>query len=98
MGAQIGAGGSRRARRSLAEMNVTPLVGVMLVLALREVEVPVIPRRLIRFDARPTILAYQQAADRQGVVADHLRRQAKARLSSHQTIVGISLAQVRRFP
>ncbi|NIW35435.1 MAG: protein TolR, partial [Gemmatimonadetes bacterium] len=32
MGAQIDAGGSRRARRSLAEINVTPLVDVMLVL------------------------------------------------------------------
>jgi biopolymer transport protein ExbD len=32
MGAQIGAGGSGRGRRSLAEINVTPLVDVMLVL------------------------------------------------------------------
>jgi biopolymer transport protein ExbD/biopolymer transport protein TolR len=32
MGAQIGAGASRRTRRSLAEINVTPLVDVMLVL------------------------------------------------------------------
>ena len=32
MGAKIGAGGSGRTRRSLAEINVTPLVDVMLVL------------------------------------------------------------------
>jgi biopolymer transport protein ExbD len=32
MGAQIGGGGSGRTRRSLAEINVTPLVDVMLVL------------------------------------------------------------------
>jgi biopolymer transport protein ExbD/biopolymer transport protein TolR len=32
MGAQVGNGGSGRTRRSLAEINVTPLVDVMLVL------------------------------------------------------------------
>ena len=46
---------------------------------LREVEEDPVARRLVRLDARPADLGREQAADRQGVVADELGVEPEAR-------------------
>src|SRR5690606_2810729 len=71
------------------------LVVVLLIRAGGKVEVPVISLGLVRTGAESADLVDQQAADRQRVVADHLGRQAKRRLSGVEPIGRIVFPKLR---
>ena len=72
-----------------------PCIVILFVCTFRKVEMSIVALGLIRLYARATDVLDQQAADRQRVVANHLRRQSKRRLTCIESVVRINVEQLR---
>jgi len=95
MGAQIGAGGSRgRRQASLAEINVTPLVDVMLVLLIISmVAAPMLQRGIhLELPATETATEIQEAR-----VVVSLDREARIRINDRPVHPDLLLERMQRL-